>query len=315
MINWRQALIKFQVALAPLMVAAIIPIAAIAQVVVVPSAGVSLSVANTWLAAQTFPANGIKIKENSGSDLVTLSGGTQTGNGTVSFPDLGGGSRTAACIDLASTFTSPQTFSNNGFILKDSLGNLVTLKSADQGGATNDKVFSLPSIYAGTDVLTSDNSYSYWFNKVFGDTAGSPGIGMISRSGWTFYIRGAATGGTYGKQAIVPALDADDTFAMLGLANTFTNDLIVGTAGKGIQIKEGSNACMGRVTLVGGTATVNTTAVTTASEIFLTTQGGTVTNVGTPYVASRIDLTSFVIQSLNPLDVSNVAWRIDKPAP
>ena len=67
---------------------------------------------------------------------------------------------------------------------------------------------------------------------------------------------------------------------------------------------------MGIVTLVGGTATVATTAALTNSRIFLTVQGGTLTNVGDVYISSRVNATSFTITSLNILDTSDVAWLI-----
>jgi hypothetical protein len=86
------------------------------------------------------------------------------------------------------------------------------------------------------------------------------------------------------------------------------------TAGNGIYIKEGTNATMGVVTLVAGTATVSTTKVTANSRIFITTQGGTLTNIGAQYISARTAGTSFVITSMNILDTSTVGWKIIEPA-
>lgn len=86
-------------------------------------------------------------------------------------------------------------------------------------------------------------------------------------------------------------------------------------AGNGISIKEGTNATMGTATLSSGTVTVNTTAVTANSRIFLTVNGGTLTNVGSTYISARSAGTSFTITSTNVLDASNVAWIIIEPAP
>lgn len=86
-------------------------------------------------------------------------------------------------------------------------------------------------------------------------------------------------------------------------------------AGNGISIKEGTNATMGTATLSAGTVTVNTTAVTANSRIFLTVNGGTLTNVGSTYISARSAGTSFTITSTNVLDASNVAWIIIEPAP
>jgi hypothetical protein len=86
-------------------------------------------------------------------------------------------------------------------------------------------------------------------------------------------------------------------------------------AGNGLLIKEGANATMGTATLSGGTITVNTTKATATSRIFLTVNGGTLTNVGSPYVSARSAGTSFTISSTNASDVSDVAWIIIEPAP
>src|SRR5437660_9090880 len=55
-------------------------------------------------------------------------------------------------------------------------------------------------------------------------------------------------------------------------------DVVIATAGKGLKVKEGSNATMGVATLVTGTVVVATTKVTATSRIQLTAQSlGTVT--------------------------------------
>lgn len=81
----------------------------------------------------------------------------------------------------------------------------------------------------------------------------------------------------------------------------------------GIEVPEGANKTMGIATLSSGTITVNTTAVTATSRIFLTINGGTLTNVGTPYVSARSAGNSFTITSTNGSDASNVAWLIIEP--
>lgn len=92
-------------------------------------------------------------------------------------------------------------------------------------------------------------------------------------------------------------------------------DIQMNTAGNGFYIKEGTNATMGTVTLVAGTVVVSTTKVTANSRIQLTTNGGTLTNVGSVYVSARTAGTSFTITSLNILDASSVAWFLVEPAP
>jgi hypothetical protein len=81
-----------------------------------------------------------------------------------------------------------------------------------------------------------------------------------------------------------------------------------------IQVTEGTaGARMGSATLVGGTATVNTTAVAATSRIFLTSNAGG----GTPgwlRVSARVNGTSFTITSSSGTDTSTVAWLILTPA-
>ncbi len=108
------------------------------------------------------------------------------------------------------------------------------------------------------------------------------------------------------------------TLALTGTTPAFTfsnpitvnGNLTLGTAGNKIKITEGSNATVGVATLVGGTVTVNTTAVATSSRIFITDAGGTITNLGTLYISTTTPSTSFVITSSNILDTSNVNWLI-----
>ena len=94
---------------------------------------------------------------------------------------------------------------------------------------------------------------------------------------------------------------------------TATDNISITTAGKGLKIKEGSNAKMGQSTLVAGTVTVLTTAVTANSRIYLTVAipGGTqgFLSIGTITAA-----TSFVINSTDVLETSTVNWMIVEPA-
>jgi hypothetical protein len=90
--------------------------------------------------------------------------------------------------------------------------------------------------------------------------------------------------------------------------NTYQNFKLP-TLGSKIYIKEGSNASMGRAILVGGTVMVSTTAVTTASEIFLTVAvpGGV---VGVPQITAVVNNTSFTITSTSGADTSTISWVI-----
>lgn len=83
------------------------------------------------------------------------------------------------------------------------------------------------------------------------------------------------------------------------------------TAGNKLKIATGTNASVGTATLSSGTVTVSTTAVTASSKIFLTdATTGALTNIGTPTVGTIVAGTSFVINSSNVLDTSNINWLI-----
>jgi hypothetical protein len=93
-----------------------------------------------------------------------------------------------------------------------------------------------------------------------------------------------------------------------------TADLRIATIGRGLQVAEGSNAKMGLATLVAGTVTVSTTAVTANSRIYLTGQGDTAGTEGWLRVSARSAGTSFTITSSSGTDTSTVAWMIVEPA-
>lgn len=120
---------------------------------------------------------------------------------------------------------------------------------------------------------------------------------------------------TSGAHEWGPGNAARDVTMSRGAANRLdvtTADLRIATAGRGLQVAEGANAKSGVATLVAGTVTVNTTAVTPNSRIQLTGQvdGGT---PGFQRVSARVAGTSFTITSSNAADTSQVAWLIVEP--
>ncbi len=101
------------------------------------------------------------------------------------------------------------------------------------------------------------------------------------------------------------------TFGSSGLSSV--DGFIVATAGKGLSIKEGSNAKQGVATLSSGTVTVSNTSVTANSRIILTAQDNNST--GSLRVSARTAGTSFTITSDNAGDSGVVAYQIFEPAP
>lgn len=91
------------------------------------------------------------------------------------------------------------------------------------------------------------------------------------------------------------------------------DDFSINAAGKGLKVKEGTNAKMGTAVLAAGTVVVSNTSVTANSRIFLTSNvpGGT---PGWLRVSSRTAGTSFTILSSSNTDTSTVAWMLVEPS-
>lgn len=88
-------------------------------------------------------------------------------------------------------------------------------------------------------------------------------------------------------------------------------DLQVVTVGKGLEVKEGSNAKMGTATLSSGSVVVSTTAVATGDRIFITAvnTGGTAGFLS--YTISNN--TSFTVTSTQATDARTFNWLIVRP--
>lgn len=152
-------------------------------------------------------------------------------------------------------------------------------------------------------------------------TAGAFGFGFDTSAGFIYtHANGSRRiAGWSSKLTSLVNTAGSESSDLTWTPQNITDSFIVGanlklsTAGNGLYVKEGSNATMGTATLSAGTIVVSTTKVTANSRIFLTVNGGTVTNVGAPYISARTAGTSFTISSTNVIDASNVAWIIIEP--
>jgi len=126
----------------------------------------------------------------------------------------------------------------------------------------------------------------------------------------TFLVEGELLYATDTKQVYV----CDGTNKLRVPTTDTSGNIKITDVGAGFYIKEGTNATMGQGTLSGGTLVVSTTKVTANSRIFLTCEGGTVTNLGTLYISARSVGTSFTVSSSNVLDVSTFSWVILEPS-
>jgi hypothetical protein len=183
----------------------------------------------------------------------------------------------------------------------------------------------------GAGPLTITNAYAIWVDagplRLDGnlDLSGAAGGNIITDT-TTGTIIGTATNQKLALWNAAPIVQPANTVAIdtllvnIGLRASggvalFDTDAKIGVVGKGLYVKEGTNATMGVVTLVLGTATVNTTKVTANSRIFLAVESlGTITTPVAVSVTGRVNSTSFTITSANLTDTSVISWIIIEPA-
>lgn len=155
--------------------------------------------------------------------------------------------------------------------------------------------------------LVVDNAYGFKCED---------GISTYATNAWGVHVSSTTADNWFKKNVVIGGVTeqptGSDALDVTGSA-VVTGNIKISTAGSGLLVKEGSNARMGVVTLVAGTATVSNTSVTATSRIFLTSQvdGGT---PGFVRVSARTAATSFTITSSNAADTSDIAWLIVEPA-
>jgi hypothetical protein len=147
---------------------------------------------------------------------------------------------------------------------------------------------------------------------------GAPPNSLVCSATGRWQFGNNASANLYQDGAGTAGLKTDGYFAAVGTIYgsnlSLTGDVVVQTAGRGLQVREGTNAKMGVSTLVAGTVTVSTTAVTATSRILLTGQNSSGTH-GELTVSARTAGTSFTITSSSATDTRSVAWIIMDPAP
>ncbi len=188
-------------------------------------------------------------------------------------------------------------------------GQKLDVQSAPSAGLTQIRAYS----NSGTNVS---------YGGFLGQSSANRGIYFtIGDASWTnTYYSHAGEGVIATSSGAALAINTNATnnnglmISTTGLVTVNAGDLSVSTAGKGLNVKEGSNARMGAAVLVAGTVVVSTTAVTANSRIFLTSNvdGGTPSSA--VRVSDRTAATSFTITSANALDTSTVAWLIMEPS-
>lgn len=179
----------------------------------------------------------------------------------------------------------------------------------------------------GSDALSGTGTGSNQYLELTGGKDSSNGA-MVRLGGITYgnasvakgevLLQGGVVSGQSGKQGAVvmyTGASSAEAFRVDYAADAIASGNVkVNVVGKGLYVKEGSNATMGTLTLNGATeVTVNTTKVTANSRIFLTVQAPGGTPAGIAYVSSRSAGTSFGVKGI-AADTSTVAWMIVEPA-
>jgi hypothetical protein len=285
--------------------------------------------------------------DSTGNPPIVIAGLMARRDGRNGFPGTGGGSYAALRVSSATTpvvitgtscypgvnddgtgVNSPErglSVANSTYVsIEASYLHADTTPFHDGGGNT--------ALYRGVAVGTATGTTGSPTRSVVG--AGNlPGPLTLTQGGYqavrgsaaNTLLDGRASGDTNPRVNVTAAgtatygpgnAGADVTWGR-GAANRMdltTADLRIATIGRGLQVAEGTNAKAGLATLVAGTVTVSTTAVTANSRIYLTGQGDTAGTEGWLRVSARTAGTSFTITSSSGTDTSTVAWMIVEPA-
>ncbi len=251
----------------------------------------------------------------SGAGFNAIVGGASAGDPYINFLVTGAGTYTMG-IDNSVT---------DNFVISASnaigTSNIASWTSAGALTNTADITAATGNIVASTGNITST------LGSMSAATTVTAGTGITATTGNIVASTGNITS-TLGSVAAGTTVTAGTSItATLGAITATNGNLVLGTAGNkilstsvGTTTAAGANS-FGSVTLVGGTATVSTTAVTASSLIVLWRQsiGATGANpIGILYVGTITGGTSFVIHAGTTAsattdvatDVSVVGWMI-----
>lgn len=144
--------------------------------------------------------------------------------------------------------------------------------------------------------------------------SGAVTAGSVAATGAVTAASVAATGAVTAASVASSGALSGTTIAGTGNCTITSGNLVIATAGKGLQIKSGGGAAtVGTLTLNGATpVVVSTTAVTATSLIFLTVQSTGGTPAGIAWVSSRSAGVSFSVTGI-VTDTSVVGWQIVEP--
>jgi hypothetical protein len=274
-----------------------------------------------WTAGD-IKMNGATFRDLTASKVVFSDGSKKlTSTGTAGVDQGGTGAATLTGI-LYGNGTSPITAGNG-------TANTISKFSASSPGLADSTITD-----AGSGAITARQSVSGGVRSL---NVANTSADASSSSALTLEVNQSASGDPYVEFLIAgivqwrvgldnsdsdhfkisvtqfgPGQDILDIASSGDIIHNFGN-YIMTQAGKGIQIKEGSNARMGVATLVGGTIAVANTSVTANTRVFISrsTTGGTEGTLSTTQIAS----TSFTVNSTSGTDTSTVNWLLIEPSP
>jgi hypothetical protein len=187
--------------------------------------------------------------------------------------------------------------------------------SITKGAGTGSSIGGASSLAAGSYAFAYGNT-----SLAAGDYAFAFGNGSSAPVNYAWAIGNGAivtNAGSvvWGDSNATPTTDSAANQFNLSFANGyrfFDGSFNVSTVGKGLAVKEGSNAKQGVVTLVSGVGVVSNTAVTANSRIFYCGQDTNVT--GILHITARTTGSGFTITSSVSGDTGVVAYEIFEPA-
>jgi hypothetical protein len=232
---------------------------------------------------------------NTGNTTTTITNAAMGQASVISVPDPGASTANFALDKFANVFTAAQQINTLNIGASGTLGALNLFSTT----ASKGKWLFVPVDNTGNTTMTITNAAQAGAYTYTIPSAGASASFMM----------------TQGAQTVVGA----QTFSA---DITASANVIINTAGKGVQIKEGSNARMGTATLSSGTVTVANTSVTASTRIFLSRYsiGASAGAIGVLSVGTVSAGTSFIINALKTADhtvetndVSVVHWLLVEP--
>lgn len=287
---------------------------------------VSASGAQTLNATLTLP-NILTCSNTTDSTSVTT-GAIVTGGGIGATKGLFTGGTTSLS---GGTIRSDSTNKTLGINIAGQASSLITAFSAAQisPSATVARGINLEPDFAGS---------GYIYNIFSGPATHSSTTAMVNFYGDALVTAAGTTSNMAQFAGISTTVGTNNVFLMDVAAGTapsavtfptgnwFINqngsttdsllngNLRLNTAGKGLQIKTGSNARAGTSTLTSGTVTVSNSSVTSNTIVLLTIQSlGTVAAAKAIAVTARTSGTSFTITSADATDTSVIGWMLVEP--